>query len=200
MRVFLICLFSFSLFASASAQEYRRTPQRIHLGVFGGVSNYLGSQRSSPHGAVGGYVAYDATGYFSVRAQVAYTKLNGESSIIYPGFVMRLFEGDILGEYNFLNLYKSKNRFTLYLTGGIGLTGNLNLDSEENDGTSVIVPLGGGGKFLMGKNAQLRVEYQHRLPVGISSNTSNNKFESYGLVQIGVSIRMSALLSPGRYE
>ncbi|MDR0791817.1 MAG: porin family protein, partial [Chitinophagaceae bacterium] len=151
---------------------------------------------------VGGFIDFDATENVSVRAQVAYTKLSGESSTVAPGFVMRLFESDVLGEYNFLSLYNGKYSFTPYLTAGVGLTGNLNLDSTsvQNYGTSVVVPLGVGGKFLLNKNVQLRVEYQHRLPIGISSNSSNGKFGSYGLVQIGVSIRMSALLTPGRYE
>jgi hypothetical protein len=117
---------------------------------------------------------------------------------------MHLFEGDILGEYNFLSLYDGRHSVTPYFTVGLGLTGNLSLDPTQNNGsngTSVIIPLGVGGKFLLTKNAQLRLEYQHSIPfeVGGGSNHPNSQFGSYGLVQVGISIRLSAL-APERYE
>jgi hypothetical protein len=171
----------------------------------GGGSYYFGTQRSSWYGAYGGFATFDATEQISINGQMVYTQLSGKSSTTNQGFIMHLFEGDILEEYNFLSLYDGKHIFTPFITVGLGLTGNLSLDSTQNNGnsgTSFIIPLGAGGKFLLNKNVQLRLEYQQRIPVGVGGGSyyPHSQFGSYGIAQVGISIRLSSLLAPGRYE
>ena len=201
MKVSLVYAFYFLSLCTVSAQWNRTIPQQIQLGLIAGGSYYLGSQKTSPHGAFGGFATFDATENLSVRGQLVYTTLTGEASGSRLGFSMHLFEADLLGEYNFVNMYDGRHVFTLYAAAGFGLTGNLSLENNKNGGTSPILPLGGGGKMALNRNVQLRLEYIHRITFGNDLSYSNSKWHgTYGMALLGVSIRLSSLLAPGRYE
>ena len=203
MKVLLVYVFSFLFLCTVSAQWNKTIPQQIQLGVMAGGGYYLGSQKTAIHGAFGGFATFDATEHFSMRGQLVYTKLTGGSSVDNPGFSINLFETDLLGEYNFLNMYDGQHTFTLYATAGLGITGNLSLDAANNGsgGTSFIVPLGVGGKWALNRNVQLRLEYIHRITFGNDLSYPNSKWHgTYGMALLGISIRLSSLLSPGRYE
>lgn len=107
--------------------------QRIHLGVFGGLSAYNGDltesvfPRKVSNGAVGVSVNYEFSDQVMIRSGLTYTVVGGADRYnTKPDLVVRnlsfetaIAELSVVGEYYFQNLYRQK--VSPYIFGGLAV-------------------------------------------------------------------------------
>jgi hypothetical protein len=154
------CLFLFLIFCSLQVYS-----QKIEFGLGGGVSHFKGdiSPNFNPLQlglGANGLFRYNLSRSISLRGQVLFTTYNAkDENTNNPFFSYRnasvvgnLFEGSVVGEYNFLEKSKmtKKRDWTPYLFGGLGYSIIQNksnpLGGTESLSTPV-VPYGLGVKF-----------------------------------------------------
>lgn len=124
-KYFLLCLLVPVL---AQAQEQ----QRLHLTLFGGVSNYQGDLQSrtfsfnQSHLGLGVGLKYDLTPHFGIRTNLNYGTISATDKENEPSlrprnlsFQSRLVEGNLLLEYTLFNLEEKK--FSPYLFAGVAV-------------------------------------------------------------------------------
>lgn len=106
--------------------------QYLHLNLFGGFSNYQGDLEEKQftldqsNGAVGIGLQYDISNHFSLRTGLMHGRVSADDKQNKPGlrirnlsFTSAILEGNLLLEYNILNL--TDRRFTPYLFGGLAI-------------------------------------------------------------------------------
>jgi hypothetical protein len=106
--------------------------QRLHVNLFGGISNYSGDLQNKAftleqsYGAFGAGLQYDLTDHISVLtnftlAHVAAADAYNKPSLHFRNlsFQSRIFEWNVLGEYTFLDL--SRRRFSPYVFAGVAV-------------------------------------------------------------------------------
>lgn len=169
--------------------------QRLHVNLFGGFANYQGDLQDKPvtlgqsNAAFGAGIKYDLTNHFSLRAGLMYGSVqaedskNSDSALIVRNlsFKSRIFEGNLLFEYNLFDL--TVRKFTPYAFGGLAIyhfnpfaydtLGNkiyLQPLSTEGQGlaqypdrksykrTQFAIPFGGGIKLRVSDNIVLGYE------------------------------------------
>ena len=121
--LFLLCLLSP---AALCAQ------QRLHITLFGGVSNYQGDLQErtftidQSNGAFGAGIKYDLTSHISIRSGFKYGSIQGDEKLNKPilqarnlSFKSKILELNLLGEYVFFDL--SQTRFSPYVFGGVAV-------------------------------------------------------------------------------
>jgi len=106
--------------------------QRLHVNLFGGISNYSGDLQSKAftldqaYAAFGGGVQYDLTRNFSILSNISILHVGASDRYNKPelqsrnlSFQTQILEWNVLGEYNFMDL--SRNRFTPYVFAGLAV-------------------------------------------------------------------------------
>jgi hypothetical protein len=106
--------------------------QRIHVNLYGGISNYSGDLQSKAftldqaYAGFGGGIQYDLTRNFSVLSNLSLFHVGAADRYNKPdlqtrnlSFQTQIFEWNVLGEYNFMDL--SRSRFTPYVFAGLGI-------------------------------------------------------------------------------
>lgn len=136
----------FFLFAYAPTVGAQRNTD---FGIIGGTSYYMGEVNNSRHlyspsPAFGGIIRYRLNPRYSLRLSGIYTTLSGNDldsndpfqQARAADFRTSLVDASLNFEFNFLEykIYNRKDRYTSYMTGGIGY-GYL-LDKKVNPGNS----------------------------------------------------------------
>jgi len=167
---------------------------RLHFTAFGGFANYQGDLQSKPfttdqsHGAFGLGLKFDVTSKISIRTGFNYGSVEADDKKNKPSlqprnlsFGTRIVEGNLLAEYNILDL--DERRISPFIFAGIGFfhfnpfaidsIGNkvfLPPLTTEGQGlanyparkpyklTQWCIPLGGGVKFRMTETTVLGFE------------------------------------------
>jgi opacity protein-like surface antigen len=106
--------------------------QRLHVNLFGGISNYSGDLQNKTftldqsYGAFGAGLQYDLTRHISVLTNFTFAHVGASDAYNKPdlrfrnlSFQSRVFEWNVLGEYTFLDI--SKRRFSPYVFAGAAL-------------------------------------------------------------------------------
>jgi Outer membrane protein beta-barrel domain len=106
--------------------------QRLHLNLFGGISNYSGDLQSKrftmdqSYGAFGAGLQYDLTNHFSILGNLTIAKVGASDVNNKPelkprnlSFQTSIYEANILGEYTLFDL--SRNRFSPYVFAGVAV-------------------------------------------------------------------------------
>jgi Outer membrane protein beta-barrel domain len=106
--------------------------QRLHFNLYGGISNYSGDLQSKAftldqsYGSFGGGLQYDLTRNFSVLTNLSLLHVGAADKFNKPdlqsrnlSFQTQIFEWNVLGEYNFLDL--SRKRFSPYVFAGLAV-------------------------------------------------------------------------------
>lgn len=168
---------------------------QLHINLFGGFANYFGDLQSKAyttqqsHAAVGAGIQYDLTHHFSVLTNLTYGKVGASDSYNLPAdlkarnlsFTTPIFEWNVLGEYNLLDM--NTHKFTPYIFAGIaiyhfnpyaydslGRKVDLRPLSTEGEGlaqypdrkpyalTQLAIPFGGGIKLRVSDHVVLAYE------------------------------------------
>ena len=177
-KLFTLCLLLFFVTVSKS---------QVRVGVFGGVSNYLGDlneklyQNSGP--ALGFNVGYQLTNHINLRAGFTYGKVKAADSLnSREDFFLRNFsfqssltEFSLVGEFNTFDM--DMKRWSPYLFGGVALF-HFNPYTFDQQGQKVFLqPLGTEGQGLPGyTETKLYARTQLALPFGggVKYNISDN--------------------------
>jgi Domain of unknown function (DUF6089) len=204
-----LILFSFMLFVSCAFA------QRFSAGAFTGISNYQGDvvkyhliTRESNF-AFGGFVRYNISKSFSLRANVYHGILSGADANFEDratrGFSFRttILEGGINIEYDLFShgRYNKKNQYvavrTPYLFTGIGAVSynakaqGLPLDAKElvlrkdvGNVFNFMIPVGVGYKFDLDEHFTMGIELASHLPFtdyldGVSESAKTNNNDWY---------------------
>lgn len=106
--------------------------QRLHLNLFGGFSNYMGDIQDKPvtfdqsNGSLGAGLQYDLSTHFSLRSGLQFGRVGAQDKFNRPSlqprnlsFESKLIEGNLLLEYNLLDL--TERKFTPYVFGGVAV-------------------------------------------------------------------------------
>lgn len=106
--------------------------QRLHLTLFGGVSNYQGDLQGKQFTldqsnlALGVGVMYELTSHFGIRAGINYGKVEGSDArndqhlrFRNLSFASRIVEGNLALEYTVLDM--NEHRFSPFVFGGVGV-------------------------------------------------------------------------------
>lgn len=166
-----VVLFLFVLFVSLFSQA-----QAVHVGVFGGISNYQGdlvnklfSSRSSK-AAAGLTVDYQLTQHWTVRGGFTFTKLTGNDKYNKKALQARnlnfnssVLELSVAGEYTTFSL--DQKRWTPYLFGGVALF-HFNPYTFDSSAKVYLKPLSTEGQGLSGYESKPYSLTQLALPFG----------------------------------
>ena len=106
--------------------------QRLHLNLFGGITNYQGDIQEKvftldqSNGGFGAGLKYDLTNHFSVRGGFMYGKASADDKQNKPSlqarnlnFQTKILEGNLMLEYTLFDLYEK--RLSPYAFGGVAL-------------------------------------------------------------------------------
>lgn len=107
--------------------------QRMHLNLFGGFANYQGDLQDKPFtlgqsdAGFGAGLKYDLTNHFSLRTGLMYGTIQAEDKNTNSAalrarnlsFKTRILEGNLLLEYNFIDL--TSHKFSPYVFGGLAI-------------------------------------------------------------------------------
>lgn len=107
--------------------------QKVHIGIFGGLSAYQGDltdkifPKKVTNGVIGGSVNYELTEQFMLRASFNYSIVGGADRFSNDdslrarnlAFETKIHEFSVVGEYYLFNLYDQK--FSPYLFAGLAL-------------------------------------------------------------------------------
>lgn len=183
--------------------------QKSHIGIAGGIMNYGGFMNKSPltfkqaKPSVEIMYRYDVSNHFSVRATFMVGALgwdNGNVDTLIDGahrfgsFHTGIVEGDVLPEYNFLDL--NKHNWTPYVYGG---TGYYVLVTYKKDGMTYNkhdfegfnLRGGGGVKYQINGSLQLFAEADTReFSKSIDYYNSKNSRSRYYSLMIGLTYRL----------
>jgi hypothetical protein len=151
-KLFLLNILSLSVFFSFS--------QSVHVGLFGGISNYQGDLVDKPFvgrfmkPAVGLTVAYEVSDHFQLRGGFTYAGLEGDDKYNTKtylqdrnlNFKTSLTEFSVVGDLSLFNLYERK--WTPYVFGGVALF-HFNPYTEDGSGQRIYLkPLSTEGQGL----------------------------------------------------
>lgn len=171
------------------AQDYR-----YEIGPALGISGYLGDVNTSnmykhPGIVGGGIFRYNINSRWSVKANLLYASISGNSKDIlskFPdvepySFKSNLFDIGGQIEFNFLNFglgakYKNLKRVSPYMTVGVG--GVLSTGSGKT-GFSFVLPLGAGVKWRVKERLNLGFEFTMRK--AFSDNLDGGLSDLYGI-------------------
>lgn len=171
--------------------------QPVHVGIFGGISNYQGDLvdkffvKHNTKAAAGITAYYELTEHWSLRGSFMFTKLTGNDRFnekaLQPrnlSFVTSISEWSLAGEYATFNLDEKK--WTPYLFGGVAL---FHFDPYTFDATGAKVflkPLSTEGQGITGyTNAKPYARTQLALPFGIGFRYAVNDNIRVGL-ELGI--------------
>jgi len=155
MKQARLILIIFITFSQANAQ-------RLHLGVFGGLSAYNGDLTESlfpkkvSNGVIGITANYELRDQIMIRGGLSYTVVGGADRYnTKPDLVSRnlsfetsIAELSVVGEYYFRNLYN--NKFSPYVFGGLAVY-RFNPYAYDASGQRVFLkPLGTEGQGIAG--------------------------------------------------
>ncbi len=143
------------------------------LGLFAGTSYYLGDvnttkQFNTPSYAVGLFYKKNYNSRYSAKIAFDYTPISvsdNTSKYIYQkirshNFSITIYELTLNGEFNFLpySLGDDKHPFSPYVTAGLGVI----YAQNSSKPLQIILPMGVGFKFNIGKKAGLGFEWGFR--------------------------------------
>ncbi|HTQ27274.1 MAG TPA: DUF6089 family protein [Puia sp.] len=145
--------------------------QRIHINLYGGISNYSGDLQAKPftldqsYASFGAGVQYDLTRNFSLLSNLNYLHVGASDQFnkasLQPrnlSFQTDIFEWNVLAEYNFLDL--SRKRFSPYVFAGLAVY-HFNPFAYDTMGNKVYLqPLSTEGEGL--------TEYPDRKPYNLT--------------------------------
>lgn len=167
-----------ALFVVASAVSFFLKAQSLHVGVFGGISNYQGdlvdklfNSRFSK-GATGITAGYELTEHWTVRGGFTFTKLTGDDKYNPKtylqarnlSFSSSIAELSVVGEYATFDL--NEKRWTPYLFGGVALF-HFNPYTFDLAGSKIYLkPLSTEGEGLTGYGLKPYSLTQLALPFG----------------------------------
>ena len=176
MKRQLAIAFALIAMSVSHAQEYR-----YEVGPTLGVSGYLGDINTSnmwkhPGVAVGAIFRYIHNSRWAFKADVAYTRLSGNSDDIqskFPqvepfSFKSNLIDFGAQAEFNFLSFgtgprYKNYKRLSPYMVAGLGMSIAI---TSGKVGSSFVLPLGAGLKFKVNERLNLGFEFTMRKAFG----------------------------------
>lgn len=169
--------------------------QRLHLTIFGGLSNYQGDLQGreftfdQSNGAFGLGLKYDITARLAVRTSINFAKVGGddkrnEATLQFRNlsFQSKITEGNLLLEYTLLDM--NEKQFSPYFFGGLGIY-HFNPYAFDTLGNKIMLqPLGTEGQGL--------AQYPDRKPYkltqfaipfggGVKFRISNNTVLAYEL-------------------
>jgi hypothetical protein len=154
--------------------------QKIHIGVFGGVSAYNGDlvdkifpANGATNAAFGATLTYEYNDHINIRAGYNYGKVGGNDKFSKSEELLKRnlsFETDIhdftlVGEYNVFSLYE--RRYTPYFFAGIGAY-HFNPYAYDRSGLKTYLqPLGTEGQGISGYAQKPYNLTQVSIPLGI---------------------------------
>ena len=175
----------FTLFLPLVFSAFARS--QVQIGVFGGVSNYLGDMTDklyqNPGVALGFNVGYQFSSRVNLRAGFTYGKVSGADSLSSQEdiqlrnlhFQSNITEFSVVGEINTLNL--NLKRWSPYVFGGVAVF-HFNPYTFEQQGLKVYLqPLGTEGQGLPGyPQSKLYSRTQIAMPFGggVKYNITDN--------------------------
>jgi len=173
---FLALLFTYSVFAQAQLQ----------VGVFGGISNYVGDMTDKPYansnGAVGVTVGYQILSRVNLRAGFTYAKVNGADSLTKQedvrlrnlSFQSKISEFSLVAEVNTFDMnYKT---WSPYVFGGLAVFHFNPYTYDQQNNKVFLQPLGTEGQGIPGYPNGPYSLTQLALPFGggVKYNISDN--------------------------
>jgi opacity protein-like surface antigen len=173
---FLALLFTYSVFAQAQLQ----------VGVFGGISNYVGDMTDKPYansnGAVGVTVGYQILSRVNLRAGFTYAKVNGADSLTKQedvrlrnlSFQSKISEFSLVAEVNTFDMnYKT---WSPYVFGGLAVFHFNPYTYDQQNNKVFLQPLGTEGQGIPGYPNVPYSLTQLALPFGggVKYNISDN--------------------------
>ena len=172
--------------------SYAQDDRRLHLTLFGGLTNYQGDLQgkaftlNQSNLGVGIGLKYDLTPHLAVRGGIMYgsveasDRLSTDSALRARNlsFVSKIFEGNLLLEYTFFNLQDKK--ISPYVFGGIAAY-HFNPYASDTLGNKVYLkPLSTEGQGLPGYTKEYKLT-QFAIPFGggIKFRVSRNVVLAY---------------------
>ncbi|MET0634969.1 MAG: DUF6089 family protein [Chitinophagaceae bacterium] len=153
--------------------------QRLHIGVFGGLSAYNGDltdkifPKKLTNGVLGGSLNYELTDNIILRGQLSYTIVGGADRYSEKAdlrarnlsFESRIYEAILVGEYYLLNLYD--NRFTPYVFAGLAFYHHNPYTYSSANQKVYLRPLKTEGQGLPGyPGTSIESNFQWAIPFG----------------------------------
>jgi opacity protein-like surface antigen len=165
--------------------------QRLHLTLFGGVSNYQGDLQSRRFSfnqsnlGLGAGLKYDLTPHFALRAGINYGTISASDKENKPdlrarnlSFESRILEGNLLLEYTLFNM--EEKRLSPYLFAGVALY-HFNPYAYDTLGNKIYLkPLSTEGQGLTTDRKEYKLT-QFAIPFGggVKFRISNNVVLGY---------------------
>ena len=164
--------------ARAFAQSEQ--PYLCELGLQGGIGYYVGDATPhifmNPREAYGLHFRYKFTKRWAVQAKLSGQRVYGTNNRVTPSasFENRLYNFDIIGEFNFFRFGSEKNYddrikpYTPYIFLGIGSGMNCNDTSMVGNRTQlawsgIYIPFGIGFKWKFSDRWGLNIAWQHNI-------------------------------------
>ena len=181
------------LCVGARAFAQNEQPYLCELGLQGGIGYYVGDATPhifmNPREAYGLHFRYKFTKRWAAQAKLSGQRVYGTNNrpgTSVPTFENRLYNFDIMGEFNFFRFGSEKNYddrikpFTPYIFLGIGTGWNCSDSSMVGSRTklawsSIYIPFGIGFKWKFSDRWGLNIAWQHNIYLPINKKDGSTE-------------------------